>query len=170
MTWLLFLNQLCVFMFFILVTQAALMDMQKFIIPNYVSVALIALYAPFVFTSPEKISVMHSALFFASVLMIGFALFAANIVGAGDVKLLAAISLWTTPTLYPAFLLNVSIAGGILCLAIAGFYYGKYYLQLTPEPNLKGKKVPYGVAISLAGYIVGFNYISVFNRFSMTGV
>ncbi len=170
MDWILFLNQLCVFLFFILITQAALTDMQRFIIPNYVSIALIGLYVPFALTSPEKVEVLHSVLFFCSVLVIGFVLFAVNIIGAGDVKLLAAISLWTTPTLYPAFLLNASIAGGVLSLAVVGFYYGRYYLQLTPEPIIKGKKVPYGIAISVAGYVVGFNYITVFNYFSFTGV
>ncbi len=170
MDWILFLNQFCVFLFFILITQAALTDMQRFIIPNYISLALIGLYVPFALTCPEKIEFLHSLAFFAIVIVIGFVLFAVNIIGAGDVKLLAAISLWTTPTLYPEFLIHASLLGGVLAVAIAGFYYAKYFLHLTPEPTLRGKKIPYGVAITTAGYGVGFNYILVFNNFSHTGV
>jgi prepilin peptidase CpaA len=170
MDWILFLNQFCVFLFFILITQAALTDMQRFIIPNYVSIALIGLYVPFALTCPEKIAFLQSLAFFGIIIVIGFALFALNIIGAGDVKLLAAISLWTTPTLYPAFLLHATILGGVLAIAIAGFYYAKYFLQLSPKPHLKGKKIPYGVAITAAGYGVGFNYITIFNNFSYTGV
>ena len=50
----------------------------------------------------------------AAVLSVGIVLFRFGLVGGGDVKLMAALSLWVGAPLQPAFLIATSLAGGVL--------------------------------------------------------
>jgi prepilin peptidase CpaA len=66
--------------------------------------------------------------------------FIANLLGGGDVKLMAALALWLPPASLINALLIVSIAGGVLGLAM-----------LLLARRWTEKSVPYGVAIAIAG-------------------
>lgn len=84
-------------------------------------------------------------------LIIGFILFSINVIGAGDVKLIAVLMLGIQPYLVPKFLIYVSLAGGVL--AIVGLIF---FNKLVRKRGL-----PYGVAIScgFALQLVDFLYI-----------
>lgn len=76
----------------------------------------------------------------AVVLLVGFPLFLGNMLGAGDVKLIATLALAFTPPLFYSFLLLTAFLGGFLALIGLLFFH----------KNTKEHGIPYGVAISLA--------------------
>lgn len=136
---------------------AACMDLLTMTIPNRVSIILIGAFfvtAPFVGLGVNEIalSVAAAALVFAAC----FCLFALNIMGGGDAKLLTASAVWFGfNESLPLFLLSVSVFGGMLTLAVL-FLRRQEDLVIAsriPVPRLllTAKKVPYGVAIALGG-------------------
>jgi prepilin peptidase CpaA len=83
------------------------------------------------------------------VFLLGVAAFQLNLVGGGDVKLLAAATLFLGAGALAPFLLVTSMAGGVLALA---FLIGQRAAGADrPPPSL-----PYGVAIAAGGLFVAF--------------
>jgi prepilin peptidase CpaA len=82
------------YLYVILLLIAAATDIWKFIIPNLISLAVIALFVALALMQPFPVAwgshLGAAALFFAG----GLLLYRFNILGAGDVKLLTALSLW----------------------------------------------------------------------------
>lgn len=101
-----------------LACYAAISDWQRFRIPNIVPICLIALWPVYMTVSPAPVDWGYSLLFAAIVLALGFAAFAGNFVGAGDVKFLAAAMLWVPPVQAADFLVAVGLSGGVLCLVL----------------------------------------------------
>lgn len=66
--------------------------------------------------------------------------------GGGDVKLATALALWFSPPEMIELLLIMSVAGGIITLAA----WGDHRRARAAGPV----KVPYGIAIALAGWLV----------------
>lgn len=79
-------------------------------------------------------------LLFLIILFLGFLLSTVHIIGGGDVKLISALSLLYTPSLFYQFLITMAIFGGVVAIIGLLFFY----------ENVKKKGIPYGVAISLA--------------------
>ena len=79
-----------------LLVYAACTDVASLTIPNWVSIALAGVFplAALAVGMPLSEIGMHY-LFGAAILAIGFFLFAANIFGGGDAKLIAAAAVWT---------------------------------------------------------------------------
>src|SRR5262245_61626242 len=102
-----------------LVLYAALSDMSRLIIPNWVSIALAVIFpvAALIVGAPLLNVGLH-VLFGVGVLAVGFVLFQFNIIGGGDAKLLAAVSIWTGMTAFMPFILWTAIAGGVMALAL----------------------------------------------------
>ena len=69
-----------------------------------------------------------------------------GIVGGGDAKLIAAVSLTQSPADVPALLLHIALAGGVLALV----YLARALLssQLS-RVAVRSQSIPYGVAIVL---------------------
>jgi prepilin peptidase CpaA len=87
----------------------------------------------------------------AGLFLIGAALFAVGAIGGGDVKLVAAVGAWVGLHGLPSFLVVMALLGGALALLqLAGGRLGGAGGWLAPE-----RGVPYGVAIALAGLLVG---------------
>lgn len=100
---------------------AAVSDLRHYLIPNRVVLAIVALYPIYWLAGlagglPVDWSggVLAAALVFA----IGFVLFSIGMVGGGDVKLAAAVALWTSLNWLVMLALIVGIAGGVLSIAI----------------------------------------------------
>jgi prepilin peptidase CpaA len=72
--------------------------------------------------------------------------FYAGLMGGGDVKLAAALSLWFAPIGTIRFLVLMSLAGGILTLGILAWHRAKRR-EGRPE-------IPYGVAIAIGGLAI----------------
>lgn len=71
------------------------------------------------------------------------ALFVGGLMGGGDVKLLTALALWVQPIPFMQLLVIMSILGGLLTLVC--------WIEHRMH-NREGRvKVPYGIAISVAG-------------------
>ena len=84
---------------------------------------------------------------------VGAAAFAAGALGGGDVKLLAAVSLFAGPQRLSVFLIITAIAGGLLGLAIlAGAPIGRPAMAGAGplRARLRGG-LPYGPAIAAGG-------------------
>ncbi|MCE7998381.1 MAG: peptidase [Rhodobiaceae bacterium] len=130
-----------------------------FRIPNWVSLALVALFVavlPFAGLSWAMIGT-HLAIG-AALLLVGMGLFAMNVLGGGDAKLLAAIGLWMGWAALPVYLLSVAIIGGMLSFALVVFRMAPLTMTIVQHPwisRLHDKKagVPYGIALA-AGALV----------------
>lgn len=138
---------------------AALSDLFTMTIPNRVSLILLGSFlviAPLIGLPLAAIG-MHLA-GAAAVFAVCFALFAVNVMGGGDAKLLAAAALWFgfDPSLI-AFLMYVAYFGGgvtILILLLRSQSTAIMAMGL-PLPNslLVAKKIPYGIAIAIGGFL-----------------
>jgi prepilin peptidase CpaA len=100
---------------------------------------------------------IDAALAFTICFGIGLLFYSLGVLGAGDVKLLGAISLALEPALAWQLLLRIALAGGILGVArlIAdGNLRNALFGLLSSERRAKaeGSSVPYGVAIT-AGWL-----------------
>ncbi|OOE85474.1 hypothetical protein BZG74_14315 [Salinivibrio sharmensis] len=78
------------------------------------------------------------------VLMVGFILFWLGVCGAGDVKLLAAISLAVSEQWWPWMLLLTAVLGGIVAL-------GLLLVSGLGKPEWRAMGVPYALAIAPSG-------------------
>lgn len=141
-----------------LLLYAACSDVARFIIPNWVSIALCAAFAIFALGSGMPLADfgMH-LLFGAAVLAVGFFLFAANVIGGGDAKLLAAAAVWTGFAGFWPFIFWTAAAGGVMALALlAGRQFVKQAETNPPFVNhllQKQNGIPYGVAIMCGGIL-----------------
>jgi prepilin peptidase CpaA len=110
------LTYLCFVGFLVMLGLAALTDIRERRIPNRLTGALAALYPVYVLVSPVPVA-WPAALGLATVVfLIGLGLFARELIGGGDVKLIAAVSLWAGPEHFVWFMLITTLAGGALSL------------------------------------------------------
>jgi len=139
-----------------LLVYAASSDVARLIIPNWVSIAMTALFFPVALLAGATLGEigLHT-LFAACVLLVGFFLFAAKIIGGGDAKLLAAASIWTGFAAFAPFIFWTAIAGGLMAAALLAAR--QWVPQTETQPAfvnrlLSGKSgIPYGVAIMIGG-------------------
>lgn len=134
----------------ILLIVGSAYDAKSFRIPNFVCVAIVALFPLFVFTSTNKILWEQHLFIFAVVMAVGFYFFVKKYAGAGDIKLIAAISLWAGPDMIGPFLFVTAITGGMLSLSLAGLAYLRKRKSKT-EISISKIPIPYGVAIAIGG-------------------
>jgi len=123
---------------------AAFTDLRRREIDNWLTAA-IALAAPlFWLASGLSLGAMGVQLAIAlATFVILTALFAFNLMGGGDVKLLTALSLWIAPFWYLKLIVVMALIGGALTLV-----FGAIHLARRKQGQVA---VPYGVAISAAG-------------------
>lgn len=138
---------------------AAFSDFFTMTIPNRVSAILLGsfvLIAPMAdFTLP--MIGMHLAAGLI-VFAVCFTLFALNIMGGGDAKLLTASAVWFgLNASLMEFLIYVSFFGGLVTLLILIMRKQENAILASglPVPHLlfTAKKIPYGVAIGLGGFL-----------------
>jgi prepilin peptidase CpaA len=132
----------------LLLLVAAAVDVRTFTISNRLNLA-IALLAPLFWWS-VGLSVWPGAAIQLAVAAGVFGLLAiafyTGMMGGGDVKLAAALSLWFSPLATLRFLVLMSIAGGVLTLVVAAIHRIRKK-EGRPE-------IPYGVAIAFGGLAI----------------
>lgn len=144
-----------------LLLYAACTDIARLIIPNWVSITLAALFplAGLTLGMPLNEIGIHFLLG-AGVLVVGFFLFAANIIGGGDAKLLAAAAIWVGPTAFLEFFVWVALAGGALATLVLIARANSGHLVAIGAPDFVHRLltpkngIPYGVAIMCGGLMV----------------
>ena len=131
-----------------LLLVAAAIDVRTFTISNRLNLT-VALLAPVYWLSIALpiwpgvgIQLAAGAVVFALLA----AAFYAGMMGGGDVKLAAALALWFSPASTLKFLVLMSLAGGVLTLAVMALHRMKRR-EGRPE-------IPYGVAIAFGGLVI----------------
>ncbi len=138
---------------------AAFTDLFTMTIPNRVSLALLISYFAVAFALGMDLNTIGMSVVAGLVIFsICFALFALNVMGGGDAKLLTACALWFGfNTSLLTFMICVALLGGILTIAILLLRSRAQEIMVTglrvPDSLLVAKKVPYGIAIAAAGLL-----------------
>lgn len=142
-----------------LVILAALRDLTSYTIPNWISVALLALYPLAVVSAGLPIGAIGLALAAGGVaLLAGIAMFALGWIGGGDAKLFAAATVWLGWPAAAPYVIWTALAGGGLAVLLlwsrkvaqpaarrGPAWFGRL---MTP-----GGDVPYGLAICFGALI-----------------
>lgn len=138
-----------------LLAAACIADVASMRIPNWTSIGIAGFFLVAAFATP------HGMPWWAShvgaglvVLFVGMAIFAFDLIGGGDVKLLAAGSLWAGFGQLPTLLLAIGIIGGGLIIAVWALRRIRLGVLLAAR-NISivslqdGKGIPYAVAIAV---------------------
>jgi prepilin peptidase CpaA len=145
-----------------LMIEAAIVDLRRRIIPNAI-VAAVCLLWPVdlaITRSIPLVTALETAGGAGIVFAAGALLFARGLLGGGDVKLLAAVSLWAGVDALPALLILTAIFGGVLALAalsplvLARLGGGGRSSEISQRSAALGAPIPYGVAIAGAALVV----------------
>jgi prepilin peptidase CpaA len=143
-----------------LLGAAAIFDIGKRRIPNVIPLLIVLAFAAVVLlTGVPPVKWPFHLLEAAVVLVLGLLLFSKGLLGGGDVKLLAASTLWYSIDRLPTFLFVVSIAGGVLALAAlvahgVGGLLPSPILRPPGRQSLRAIELPYAVAIAAGGILV----------------
>ncbi len=185
------LDQVSVVAFAASAVLAALGDWSRFLIPNRLSLAIVGLWVihalVLVLQGHSPMFIVWSVAIALLVFAIGFGLFALRLLGGGDVKLLAAATLWAAPDYVLPFILIVTVAGALLGFAflIPGIGHqpvedgpaGRPAAAPSPAPapggvvtaGKLGRKMPYGLAIAVGCLAVALHLLNVLNVLSAGG-
>lgn len=138
---------------------AAFSDLFTMTIPNRVSVILLA---SFVIVAPLAglglIEIGWHLLAGLAVFAVVFVLFALNTMGGGDAKVLTASAVWFgfNDSLV-VYMGDVAVIGGALTILILLIRSQRNLITVIglpiPKPLLQEKKIPYGIAIGIGGFV-----------------
>jgi prepilin peptidase CpaA len=161
----------------ILLIAAAVSDIARYRIPNIIVYAIVAAFAVGAIFNFAWPAIVWPVLAGVAMFLLGAGLFAFGLFGGGDVKLIAAMALWTGFADLPRFLLIMGAAGGLLGLvlllkrrrqqpaiassapaptepaaagAVAAAPTRETPASEAPRPTRKSH-IPYGVGIAIAG-------------------
>ena len=125
---------------------AAAQDIVRRQISNWLCLAVMIAAIPVIVAIGPSLALWQNGLIFALLLAIGTALFSAGWLGGGDVKLVAALGLWTNLTAMLPLLACILIAGGVLAAVSL--------VVRSQRPARRAGGVPYGVAIAVGASVV----------------
>ena len=148
--------------FAVVMAAAAFEDFRRLIIPNLLPIMLCVLWPIYFAAAPSLAGGLAALGCAVAVFLVGAVLFARGFLGGGDVKLLAAATLWAGPADTPALLVLTGVLGGALALFLLMPFGAQLVAAgrtlLTPSSASSAEHpamaVPYGVAIAGAALIV----------------
>lgn len=143
-----------------LMLAGAVWDAASFRIPNWISLALLAIFpvAALAGGLPLVTIGLHVGVG-AAALMAGMVMFALRWIGGGDAKLFAAAALWLGWPACAQFVLTAALAGGGLAFVLLLMrsaavrplaLLGPSWVARLAQPT---EGVPYGVAIAVGGLV-----------------
>ncbi|TCU26805.1 prepilin peptidase CpaA [Rhizobium azibense] len=139
--------------------MAAFSDLFTMTIPNRVSLILIAAFPIITLLSGMPLAAIGMHLLAGFIVFLAcFVLFALNVMGGGDAKLLSAAAMWFgfNQSLL-LFVTTVGLLGGLLAFLILLLRTQTNTILAIglPVPNslLLAKKIPYGIAIAIGGFM-----------------
>lgn len=140
-------------------TFAAANDLFTMRIPNGIPIALLAGFVAVALITRMPLDVVGTnAAIACAVLAVTFALFAFNLLGGGDAKLLAAGAIWIGAAHILEYVVFITFFGGLLSLAILA--YRMVPVEAFPLPawavrlHTHRGPIPYGIAIAAGALIV----------------
>lgn len=143
-----------------LLVVAALSDVWRFLIPNWISLALVGLFVAAALALPVPVDWLNQLGGMAVMLAAALLLYVFGLMGGGDLKLAGAVGLWIGLGSLPQLLVVIALAGGAFALALILFrrvLTGALVAQTVceqvtlPRVLLPGEQIPYGVAIAAGG-------------------
>lgn len=150
-------SQMSLLLFCAVLVLAAFEDVADYRIPNSLVIASLALYPLFYLTAETQPSLWMSLVMAVVFFLVGTALFAAGILGGGDVKLIAVTALWVGPSGLVYFVLGMTLCGGLMGLFMmspmrigSAYVCGQIGFYSAHEKLMKNE-LPYGVAICVGG-------------------
>lgn len=165
-----------------LLLWAIISDVRNYILSNKLCLSVTFLY--FIFlgalyingTFPSLSYILYSIGIAALIFIILATLFAFNLIGGGDVKLIPAVALWAGPSLTIKFLLITTICGGVVSVGIIVLNYFKkkkiqskssenvnYFMPKSSELENEENNIPYGIAISIGGLVIAYDLYRAIN-------
>jgi prepilin peptidase CpaA len=99
-----------------LLLAASCFDVLRLRIPNMIPVGLVALFALQLLIEPGVHAPLDHLLAMALALLLLLPVFALNMLGGGDIKLLAAVAFWLGMKKLAALLILVGVVGGVFAL------------------------------------------------------
>lgn len=105
-----------------LLILAALTDLRERRIPNWLNAGVAALYPVYLLLSPVPVAWPSAIAMSLLVGLVGLALFAREVIGGGDVKLITAISLWAGIDQFVLFAVVTTLTGGIVGLTTLWYW------------------------------------------------
>lgn len=142
-----------------LVLIAAAGDIARFEIPNWLCLSIVFLFPIAALLTPGPAPWLSHLAASILILSVGLLIFNFKVMGGGDVKLLAAIAVWTGLSDLVTLMLATAIAGGFVSASLLTARYAVQKLQSnagddTPHKEpirvlQKDAPMPYGVAIAL---------------------
>ncbi len=144
----------------LMVVMAGISDFFTLKIPNWLNAVIAVSVIPFVLFSDMPMELFAWHIIAGLVAFVaGFVLFAANLIGGGDAKMLAACAVWVGWDALIPFAVITVFAGGALVVAMKVWVFfadrkdnkGMDWAQglLSKKPQL-----PYGIAIASGGVMV----------------
>ena len=169
-----------------LLACAAIEDVRSRRLPNWATAAVALLYPVHVLASPVSVAWPIALAIGAALFAAGALLFTWRVLGGGDVKLIAALGLWSGPEHLALFALVTALSGGALALAYLWYERRGWALLVpltaalaawrpagTPAPAsgvpreagaadaAARPSVPYGVAIAAGGVAVLYHTLGL---------
>jgi prepilin peptidase CpaA len=156
-----------------LLVVAAVFDLTRFTIPNWISLALVGLFVVAAFLVPGGIAWVPHLSAMGLVLVALLVIYRFGIIGGGDLKLMTAVSLWIGLDALPQLFFWVAIAGAVFALGlmvlrrlVSGVLVAQTAFDRVTVPRLllPGESIPYGVAIAAGGILVarGLPHLGLF--------
>jgi len=143
-------------------------DIKSLKIPNAVPVIVLALFLlNYLLLGPTDGLTKH-IIIAGSALLLGFGIFAAGLMGAGDIKLISALMLWAGPQKGCDFLIVMTFAGGLFAslllitrTSMAVWPSAQNYIPSRRIRTWAQRGIfPYGIAICTAGLLLMPSFFS----------
>ncbi|MBM3623253.1 MAG: pilus assembly protein CpaA [Alphaproteobacteria bacterium] len=152
-----------------LVIGAALSDWARYVIPNQIPLAAVALFVVHagvvLLRGGQPMSLVWAVACGAVVFAGGAFLFAQKVLGGGDVKLMAVCAMWAGPNHVAEFILVTTLYGALLSAAFllpafrqkAELSDAKFVGSVTAALR---RRLPYGLAIATGAVVVCFRLLT----------
>ncbi len=142
----------------LLLVAAAVWDAVTLTIPNYLVLAVLALYLASLSVNFDLASILFDVLAALIVFAVCFVLFALGWLGGGDAKLAPGAVLWAGYDGLPQFVIVMTLAGGVLAIVLwllrAALRPTAIEQARLPVVLRWASPVPYGIAISAGAILV----------------
>ena len=142
------------------ICYAIVSDFTRLRIANWIPATLVGLFLVYAVLRLDVSAFKAHLLLAAIVFAVGFVMFVLGWIGGGDVKLLAALTLWAGPSHGPDLLIMTTLAGGVMACALLLLRYSdRTRMLMTAAPFRRIRSFaergvcPYGLAMGAAALV-----------------